>query len=413
MQDPVGSIGDNGGERLVLEIEKVVYRGAGLARAGGIVTFVPGTLPGERVIAETVATKKNFRTARLLEVLEPSPCRIPDVCAMPGGGIVPGCAYGFARYADEVEIKDGQLRDFLRSFGAGQGAVERPFASPVELGYRNKTVFHVGHAHGRPVAGYLGDDNRTIVDMASCPLSHREINGLWAEMRSETLSSHPLPRTVTLRRTEAGGAVAWTDIAPPAPALRLVEHSPVGDILVPADGFFQVNPHVAAPLVETVRDWVSEVAGNGGADIALDLFCGVGVFGLAVAGLGFGRVIGVETSRRAVKCARANAANLGLHTAEFHCMDASRFLAEKAGRLPMERAVAIADPPRAGMPREALDALLSSPLRHAVFVSCNPSTLARDISAAAKAGFAISRARLFDMFPRTIHFETAVLLERK
>lgn len=401
------------GTAVELDIADVAYRGAGISRSGGIVTFVPRALPGEVIRAEVTSVRRNYQVGRLVEVLRPSPDRIDSECLLPDGTPVPGCAYDCARYEAEVAIKDAQLRDFLRSFALDATAFLPPFASPAPLHYRNKATFHVVPDGGGSAAGYFGDDNRTVIDIPECPLADEGINAVWRELGPKLRSAPPSCETVTLRRTEADGVVSWTDAAPPEPGRRLTERSPVGDLAVPCLGFHQVNPFVSGPLVEQVRDWIAGIAGAEGIDLALDLYCGVGPFALASAQLGIPRVVGVEVSRAAVKCARANAQRLSLPGAEFHCRDVGRFLAAEAAGLPLRNAVAIADPPRSGIPRPALDALCASPVRHAVFVSCDPATLARDLRIAAKAGFAIRAVRLFDMFPRTIHFESAVLLERQ
>lgn len=400
------------GDRLELSVSAAAYGGAGISRDGGIVTFVRRAMPGETVLAEIVSVRKNFMTARAVEILRPSPDRIDSQCLLPDGRPVPGCEYDFATHGAELAIKDSLLRDFLRSVAGESTVFLPPFASPRDLGYRNKTAFHVSIESGRTVAGYCADGSRAVVDIDRCPLSMPEINEAWAETGRRIRASRPAVRTVTLRHTERDGTVVWSDASEP-PLARLTERSPVGDLTVPAAGFFQVNPDVAAGLVETVHDWCAEIASSGAADLALDICCGVGVFSFAALQAGFARAIGVETARPAVKCARLNARRLAHGNAEFFCRDAGEFLADTAGRLPMDRAVAIADPPRSGLQRNALDALCASPLRHAVFVSCDPATLARDLAVAAKAGFAVRRARLFDMFPRTAHFETAVLLERQ
>ena len=403
------------GETLELDVTGVAYRGAGIARHCGIVAFIRRTLPGERVLAQVEAIRKNFIEARLVEVLRPSPDRVASECLLPDGAPVPGCAYDYASHAAEVALKEEQLRDFLRRLNLPDAAFLPPFFSPNPLHYRNKATFHVSPGDGGAsiAAGYFGDDNKTVVDVSECPLAMPEINAAWAEFRA-SLRRGRRPRrcAVTLRRTEADGVVAWTDAAPPPPGRRLLEHSPVGDLLVPCDGFFQVNPPVAAALVEQVRDWVSGLLRDGAIDVALDLCCGVGPFALAAAQAGVSRVVGVETSRQAVKCARANAERLSIGGTAFYCRDAAEYLSSEASSIPMARAVAIADPPRAGLQRRALDALCASPLRHAIFVSCDPATLARDLSLASAAGFSVRAARLFDMFPRTAHFESAILLER-
>lgn len=405
------------GTAVELDIADVAYRGAGISRTLGMVAFVPGTLPGERVVARISGIRKNFILAELAEVLTPSPDRIPDQCLLSDGMPVPGCAYGFVRHCAEVSLKEKQLRDFLRDLASPSTVFLQPFASPSPLHYRNKATFHVGPSadsgQGTAIAGYFGDDNRTIIDVQECPLADGEINEVWRDIGAKLRSAPPRCGSVTLRHTDADGVVSWTDAAPPEPGRRLVERSPVGDLLVPCDGFYQVNPGVSGALVEQVSAWTERIARENGVSFALDLFCGVGVFAFAAARSGIPRAMGVESSRPSVKCARANAERLSMPKAEFHCRDVSRFLAKEAKSLPLANAVAIADPPRMGIPRPALDAICASPVRHAIFVSCDPATLARDLKVASAAGFRLREVRLFDMFPRTIHFESAVLLERQ
>lgn len=400
------------GEILELEIASVAYRGAGVARHSGVVVFVPRALPGERILAEVTALKKNYATARLVKILEASPNRIDSVCIMPDGSVFPGCAYDNATHAAEIAMKDAQLRDFLRKLPLDDAAFLEPFASPDELHYRNKAVFHIDGSSAQLVAGYYGEDNRTIVDVKECPLSSNEINKLWARVRTELAASGRRPGKVTIRSTEADGAVSWCDDATPPNHPFLMERTPVGDLAVPIGGFFQVNPGVSRALVEQVGEWLASIAGDG-IDFALDLYCGVGPFALMAAKLGYGRVLGVEDVRQAVACAKDNALRLGQGGARFRCADVVRYLACDARSIPWNRTVAIADPPRSGIPRAALERLLATPLRHAIFVSCDPATLARDLTLAVGAGFCVRNIRLFDMFPRTIHFESAVLLERK
>lgn len=403
---------DSAGEKLELGISTVAYRGAGISRDGGIVTFVPRTLPGERVIAEISEVRKNFKIARALEIVEASPDRIESQCLLPDGTPVPGCAYDFASHSAEVAIKQGQLRDFLRKVSDPSTEFLPPAVSPRELNYRNKTTFHVTSQRGKTVAGYCLDGSRTVVDIERCPLSSDGINKAWVELGARLRASHPQCRTVTLRETACDGVSAWSDISQP-PVARLVEESPVGRLSVPADGFFQVNPPVAAALVDCVKGWIAEVSAAHPLDMALDLCCGVGVFAIAAAQAGIPRAIGVETARPSVKCARANAEALGLRSCIFHCRDMAEFLSD-ASQCPADLSVAIAviDPPRSGIPPAALDMLCASKLRHAIFVSCDPATLARDLAITTQAGFRIRKAGLFDMFPRTIHFESAILLER-
>ena len=397
-------------ETVELTIATVVYRGAGLSRDGGIVTFVPGALAGERVRAEVTALRRNYREARLLEVLDPSPDRIAPCCRLPDGTRVPGCDYDHVAYGAEVAIKDGQLRDFLRRL-ASDAEFLPPFPSPRPLGYRNKVVFHVQRPRGEEARiGYLGDDNRTVVDIPACPLAAPAINYAWERMRPDALRTLAHGETITFRHTRADGVVSWAGRAP-ADAPNLTEDSPAGPLAVPPDGFYQVNPPVAAALVGQVREWIAGLFAAGGVDTLLDLYCGVGVFGLAAAQDGVPRLVGVESGRASVEAAAANAAARGA-AADFHRDTVAAASAKGFYGLDLSRAVAIADPPRQGMERAAATALADSPCRGLVYVSCDPATFARDLALLVAGGFAVRKARLFDMVPRTCHFESAALLTR-
>ncbi len=408
--DASSDIPTPGGET-ELEIRDVVYRGSGIARRGGIVIFVPGTLPGEIARVRITGCGKRFLTGEAIEILRPSPDRIEPCCRLADGSRVPGCVYDHAAYGAEVALKDAQLRNFLRRLVAdGDGVFLPPVPSPSPLHYRNKAVFHVQKAGGPLRAGYLGDDNRTVIDVPACPLANPAINFAWTQMRNgKSLRDGDC---VTFRHTKADGVVSWIG-RPPEKAKWLTEESLAGPLLVPPDGFFQVNPEVANALVAEVMNWLVEAARKTGAFRLLDLYCGVGVFGLAAAKNGFADIIGIESGRAAIAAARRNARTLGATSASFHCervADAARQGFHCPG---FERTMAIVDPPRAGMEPGTAEALAKAGPAAAIYVSCDPATLTRDLAVFAEHGYSVRRARVFDMFPRTLHFETAVLLSKE
>ncbi|MDD5704522.1 MAG: TRAM domain-containing protein [Kiritimatiellae bacterium] len=398
------------GDILRLRILDVVYRGRGLARHEGEVVFVDGVAPGEDVVARVTVCKRRYAEARLQEVLSASEDRCVPCARLPDGDRVPGCVYDHLAYAAEVALKLRQLRGFLAASIGTDLPELTALPSPRPLHYRNKTVLHAQRrGHGVAKVGYFGEDNRTIVDLPACPLACPEINADWQSSQSALRRELADGETVTWRWTVTDGVVRWRgradDAAPP-----LTELSAAGSLRVPRDGFYQVNPEVADALVRQVRDWFSEAAAESRCSGLLDLYCGVGVFALACAqASGLKRVCGIETNGAAVAAARHNARELGVD-ASFRCGT----VAATAGALfeghDPARTVVIADPPRQGLEPAAVAVLCETRPAHIIHVSCDPATLARDLRVLAAGGYRTRAIRLFDMFPRTAHFESAVWL---
>ena len=413
-----------------LEIGEIAYRGAGVARSGGIVHFVEGACRGETVLAQVTAERRNFRFARVVAVEKASPdrlaepdCRVPDTAA-PGCEVrVPGCVYDHMAHRAEVREKNAQLKGFLvRNAGLGaeevEAATREPVVSPKSLAYRNKAELHVGAAPGgRRTLGYFGDDNATVVDMVRCPLSVPPISAAIAETRADPAFARWAPpgSRAVFRWSERDGTALFVD-RPGRPAddgggACFAEGTPVlGTLRVPARGFWQMNGEVGAALVSAVADELRADM----PDSLVDLYCGVGVFGLSAARIGVRRVLGVESGRDAVRAARRNARDHGLDArAAFACADAGRGAAKFVSAFQGPGADVLVDPPRAGLAPDVVRALLAAPPRRLFYVSCAPDTLSRDLRLLCAPGaFHLESARLFDMFPRTAHFETLCVLRR-
>lgn len=410
-----------------LDITSVAYLGSGIARTEeGMVVFVPGTLPGETVEATIVKRAKRYLVASLDEVLEASPDRIIPDCRLASGVLVPGCVYDHASYSCELRLKAAQFQDFLRpvSLGFANPATAANPANGANLAkdvngvnllnspspflsswrpYRNKMVMH----YRRGALGYVGDDNQTIIDIPSCPLSLPQINYELARVRATEHFRNG--DKLTIRYTSLDGAVSWVN-NPPPDLRHLREKTDIGPMLVPTDGFFQINPFVSRELVRQVVDW----ARQGAEREVLDLYCGVGVFALhAMVQAGFIKATGIESGRHAVAAAEENARAFGVASGTtFICSDAVEAARQGFFLQDLSHTLAIVDPPRMGLGRPVSEALRDSGAPRIIYVSCDPATLARDLRVMLRGGYAIEEARMFDMFPRTAHFESAVLLRR-
>ncbi len=405
-----------------LKIEKNVYGGDGLCRLGdGRVCFVPGAFVGETVRAEIVEQKKRYVKARLVEIVETEGVRAsPDPRLPPpetAGRI--GLVYAPVTYATELKIKQDQLENFLWKV-AHSVVPLRVVGAPQTLGYRNKVVYHTERQGGKWVLGYRAEPEHRVVDMPQDPLACDAINAALPAIRSGVVSlltqgaravrqSAKAADNVTVRWTAIDGVKWW--LGEPPQSLELHERADGRTFRVPGDGFFQVNPAVGDMLAKAVRE--AYAAGSEAAPHVLDLYCGVGVFGLcclqgAAQGAEPPRLVGIESGRGAVAAAKRNAEAMGVKS-NFFCERVGASLGRiKAGA----RHTVIVDPPRGGMEPNVPGWLVNRPSPRLIYVSCDPATLVRDLATLAKT-YEIRDVTLFDMFPRTARFETLVVMEKK
>ena len=401
---------------VTLKIEKNVYGGDGLGRMGsGRVAFVPGAFAGETVRAEILAEKKNYVTTRLVEVETPSPDRVKDV-----GPTVPGMVYAPVTYAGELRLKQDQLENFLWKVAPTVLPLE-VIPSPQPLNYRNKVTYHTEKRQGKWLLGYRAEPEHRVTDVTEDPLACPAINAALPSIRSSVFAlltqgaravrqSAKAADNVTIRWTAMDGVKWW--LGDPPRDLELREQADGRRFRVSADGFWQVNTAIGDRLVKAVRAAYEEAADR--APHVLDLYCGVGVFGLCCAvGRSIGnngpiRLIGIESGRSAVAAAKRNAEALGVK-ASFFCERVGGSLSRiKVG----PQHTVIVDPPRGGLEPNVAPWLANRPAPRIIYVSCDPATLVRDLAALMKR-YEIKYVKLFDMFPRTARFETMVVLDRK
>ena len=412
---------DDRDEIVELEIADVVYPGRGLARLENMVVFVSGVLVGERVRARITERRRSFAEARLVEVIEPSPLRVEPECPLalralcagaPDSPVCPGCSYQHMSYPEEVRLKDAQLTDTIKRLGGGapEGIHFDPVPAPDPYNYRNKLVLHSSLQKGEPVLGYFGEDNRTIVPLAHCPLAGAEINGRLRELTDDSAFMQRLrPREdLTIRRTEKDGVHHWTGKRPSG-IKCFTESTILGDLSVPAAGFFQVNMPVADQLVGAVQEFIKD---RHPASV-IDLYCGAGIFAIAAAAVGAPAVLGIDFDERAIKAARHNAQERHLDKIDFIAAPAARILRDAFKPIDLHDTVLIVDPPRTGLEKDVTAEIVAAGPANFVYISCAPDTLARDLRLLRAAGYEIVSRRVFDMFPRTAHFESITVLAKR
>lgn len=392
-------------QEIELDIGDLTNLGEGVGRIDGWVVMVPMALPGERVRARVWKNHKNYSQADLVEVLHASPDRVAPQC--PLFGECGGCQYQHLSYTAQLEWKRKQVVELLRRLGGvADPIVETPQGSPREYGYRSKLTPHFGkptESEGELPIGFLRRGQRRLIDVPHCPIATNAINtrltSLRAEVRSK-VSQGAFKRggTLLLRDTPQG---VVTDMAAQT-------QDRVGDLVFefPAGEFFQNNPFILPLMVNHAID----EAHQEGTRYLVDTYCGTGVFALSGARR-FEKVAGVEISEKAVLAATANAQRNGISNCTFLAASAEAIFAE-IDFLPAHTSV-ILDPPRSGCSPEFLGQLIQFDPKRIVYVSCDPSTQARDIKILLEAGYQLKRVKPFDLFPQTRHIECVATLARE
>ncbi len=395
-----------------LTIDTVAYGGRGVARLDGQVIFVPGTLPDETVEVTITARHARYSVARLDRVLTASPHRIAPACPLAADGSCAGCAYQHADYPTELQLKQDQFAQQLGTLDDAPPLLP-PVGAPQPLGYRNKLVLHTFRKRGRFRLGYVGHDNHQIIDVPACPLASDAINAQLAAIRQDPAATKRLrhEERLTIRQTAADGVCFWPAPKSPTPLPEwLTEQTPYGTVQIPRKSFAQVNPAVAQRMLQEVTAIIAQTAPA----LVYDLYCGAGLFALAALHAGTSTVVGIDSDGLAITAARRNAVAHGFDTqATFHGC-AMEEATDLLANVPDEHGnqLVIIDPPRSGIAPPVRDALIQLTPTGILYVSCAADTMARDARAFLDAGYRIVSTQLFDMFPRTRHFESVTHFTR-
>ena len=426
-------------ERTEVRIEKLVYGGSGLARLeNGQAVFVPGALPGERVAIEIKRRKKGFLEAELIEVISPSPSRIAPPCN--GEKQCTGATWPHILYKAQLKYKQEILLDALQRIGGMEPARPLPIIpSPRIDHYRLRTQFNVRMKDGRQRIGFFRQGSYDLVEVEEAflinPLIDKVLKGIRALSNelpslteihinatpsgeahvllfSEQSSLSPMETFFTKLKGLVPEVIGITGFAGRKKTFSLGSNRLRLDIegltLYATEGnFFQVNWEQNRNMVRTVLDFVA----LGGTETVLDLYCGIGNFSLPLAA-GAKSVIGIESGYAAVEDAIANAKLNGIVNAEFIADDLQKGLKTLIQRK-MRADVIVLDPPRAGATLKTLERVLAFVPQKIVYVSCNPSTLARDLKFFHLFGFRLDRLQPVDMFPYTYHIECVAEMVRK
>ena len=440
-------------EQHPLRIEGYGSAGEGVARLEGQAVLVKGALAGEICQVQLLKVGKSAAWGRVTQVLTPVPGRqSPDCPRYPRCG---GCQLRHMTYAEELRFKRQKVQDALQRIGGWTGRVEKIHGAEAPDRYRNKIQFPVADG---PRVGFFRARSHEVIDAEDCllqPLAAtrlREAFKLWMERYQVPAYDERvhggLIRHFYVRVNQRGQSLCavianGTDLPHQeelVQALRRAEPDLAGVVLsvnqektnvilgkthrclwgrdyledtlcgltfrLSVPSFYQVNREQA----EVLYGRALAFAGLTGRETVLDLYCGIGTITLVMARQA-GRAIGAEVIPAAVEDAKANAARNGVTNAEFLCADAAQAAQTLADR-GLRPDVICVDPPRKGLAPAVIDAIVQMAPQRLVYVSCDPATLARDVKRMEEQGYVLQRAEAVDLFPRTAHVETVVLLSK-
>lgn len=440
-----------------LEVTALTSEGSGVGRHEGMAVFVPKTAVGDVIEARIVKVLKNYAYGIIERIVTPSPDRINNDC--PAFGKCGGCVYRHITYTAELAAKAQTVRDAFERIGGLSPEFLPICGSEQTECYRNKLQMPLAKLDsGKIVSGFFSERTHRIVPVDDCKLQpqifsqivefiKQECKKLKISIYNEQAHEGVL-RHVYLRRGHASGELCVVlvvkrkvpefkrlaaELSRNFPEIKAVVLNVNPDktnvilgkretvlcgnanivdsmcgisVEIAPKSFYQVN----TPQAEKLYSQAAEFA-EPHRKTLLDLYCGIGTIGLSMAAQAE-RVIGAEIVPEAVENARQNAQRNGFSNAEFICADASEAAVELAER-GLKPDVILLDPPRKGCDEQTLSACVKMNPERIVMISCNPATAARDCKFLSENGYSVEKVRAFDLFPRTRHVESVVLISRK
>ena len=439
------------------EITAMSSDGNGIAKIDGMVVFVPYTAVGDKLKIRIVKVQKNYSFGIIEEILEPSPDRVDDHC--PVYKKCGGCAFRHISYEAELRHKAEFVQSNLRRLG-GLDPVMLPITpSPLVQGYRNKAQYPIREYDGKIEAGFFAKRSHRVISCASCDLQPAFFEQI-LEYTKQFLEEYHISaydeqtgkgkvRHLYIRYGEVSGEVmvclvvnserlphaaeyveGLLKVCPQVVSVVLNINREQNNVILGQKcitlygkdtiedtlcdvrfelsplSFYQVNRQAAEKLYRLAAE-MAQFEGN---ELLIDLYCGAGTIGLSMASK-VRELIGVEIVPDAVENAKENAKRCGVENARFICADAKEAAAQLAAEN-LHPDVIVVDPPRKGCDLEVLQAISAMAPKRLVMISCNSASLARDCKELEALGYHLEKAAPVDLFPRTTHVETVVLLSK-
>ncbi len=431
--------------------------GQGIGKHEGMTIFIDGALPGETVRAKLIALKKKYGVGKLEEVIHPSPMRLKPPCHV--FGKCGGCTLQHFSYAGQLQFKHDHVTSCIRRIGGLEIPVSFPLPARQDYRYRNKAAFPAQQNGAQIDIGFYATHSHRIVDVDDCKIQPSDFHIVMSQLRVWIVKNNisiydekthtGLLRHIVLRENKEGDimlilCINGKDIPHKSHLIMLFEFvlPQVKSIMLNintqktnailgkksvcihgrdhifetlsglsfklgAQSFLQVNSAQTEVLYHTLFKML-ELKGS---ETVFDLYCGVGTISLAAAQHSK-NVIGIEIVEQAIADASFNARLNGIENAEFFSGDACALLPKLLKTHGPADAV-IVDPPRKGLDETLIRTLASAKIPKIGYVSCNPSTLARDLKLFYELGYTAGLIQPVDMFPQTAHVEVVTVLTRR
>lgn len=379
-----------------VEIERLLPGGVGLAHADGLTLFVSLAAPGDTLRVSIDRVQGNVGFASIVEILKPSPVRVEPPC--PYFGRCGGCDFQQLTYEAQLQAKVEMIRDCFHRIAkleAPGGIHITPSVN--QWRYRARASWQV--AAQEKLLGYFERGSNRVCDVEYCAVLAPPLEETLEQVRKEVAA-----RDVRqLRHVDAVVGEESVSVSPSIAGFsaRTVSRRIAGETYsFSADTFFQVNHELLEPLIDAAL-------GDAKGQLAIDLYCGAGLFTLPLARR-FAHVTGVEAHPRAVEFARRNVERAKLENVEIANLGVADWLKHSLSFEVLD--FLLLDPPRVGCENSVIAGILALRPRRMAYVSCDPATLARDLKKLIADGYVLDSVAAFDMFPQTHHVEMVARL---
>lgn len=442
-------------DEIIVKIEKFSNLGTGITKVDGQIVFVENACVGDEVKIKLTKVNKNYATAKVVEVINPSQHRITPFCPMQK--ICGACQMQFIDYEYQLKLKKQIVEDAMRTIGHIETPVNDPIASPQIKNYRQKIQYPVSQTKnsGRILAGYYKPQSHEIVNIKYCPIQPEICDNIIEFIRdkapeygingfNEKKHTGDLRHVVIRCSAENGTCLVTLVVNATKTFERLNKFSKaiyenftqvVGvcsnfnskktnvilgqntecicgqdfveekiidkTFKIGADTFFQINPKSAENIFKYVKDEVSKIENP----IILDAYAGIATFGIIVSDIAE-NVVSVEENSASIKKAQDVLRENNISNVELYAQDTIKYLKSVKRKFD----ITILDPPRKGCTQEVLDETIAHTKQKIIYVSCNPATLARDLKYLSEHGAKVESIQPFDMFCHTYHIENVAVI---